>query len=295
MSDAERSPRSVLALLVVGATLISFSPVFVRIAAVGPTTAGLYRTLFGGVTLLAIILARGERLWAGFRPFALAAACGLLFAADLSLWHRAIHYIGPGLATIAGNFQVFFLAAFGIAFLRERADWRYVVSVPLALVGLYLLVGIGWSGHDADFKRGVAYGLSTAVAYAAFILILQRSQTRATRLGATANLCVISFVTAAAMGIEAAIQGESLAIPDARSWSALLSYGILCQAVAWIIISRALARTEASRAGLILLLQPTLAFIWDVVFFSRPSGATDVAGALIAVTAIYLGGSRKRK
>lgn len=295
MSDAERSPRSALALLVVGATIISFSPVFVKIAAVGPTTAGFYRTLFGGVTLLAIVLARGERLWAGYRPFALAAACGVLFAADLSLWHRAIHYIGPGLATIAGNFQVFFLAAFGIAVLREKADWKYLVSVPLAVAGLYLLVGIGWSAHDPDFKRGVVYGVSTAVAYASFILVLQRSQTRTPRLGATANLCVISFVTAAVMGIEGAIQGESYAIPDAKSWSALLSYGILCQAAGWIIISRALARIEASRAGLILLLQPTLAFVWDVVFFSRPSGATDIAGAALALAAIYLGGSRKRK
>ncbi len=295
MSDAEKSPRSVLVLLVVGATIISFSPVFVKIAAVGPTAAGFYRTLFGGVTLLAIVLARGERLWAGYRPFALAAACGLLFAADLSLWHRAIHYIGPGLATIAGNFQVFFLAAFGIAVLHEKADWRYLLAVPLALAGLYLLVGIGWSTHDSEFKRGVLYGLSTAVAYATFILVLQRSQTRTLRLGATANLCVVSFVTAAAMGIEAAVQGESFAIPDAKSWIALLSYGILCQTVAWIIISRALATIEASRAGLILLLQPTLAFVWDVVFFSRPSGLTDVAGALIAVTAIYLGGSRARK
>jgi drug/metabolite transporter (DMT)-like permease len=295
MSDAERSPRSALAALVVGATLISFSPVFVRIASVGPTTAGFYRTLFGGLTLLAIVFARGERLWAGFRPFLLAGACGLLFAADLSLWHRAINYIGPGLATIAGNFQVFFLAAFGIVVFRERADWKYLLSVPLALAGLFLLVGIGWSGHDPDYKKGVVYGVSTAVAYATFILVLQRSQKVAPRMGATANLCLISLITAAAMGIEAAMQKESFVIPDARSWSALLAYGIVCQVAAWVIISRALAKVDASRAGLILLLQPTLAFVWDVVFFARPTGAADIVGALLAVTAIYLGGSRARK
>jgi len=295
MFHAVRTPRSSLALLVAGATIISFSPVFVKIAAVGPTTAGFYRTLFGGLAVLAVAMARGEPLWAGKRPFALAAACGLLFAVDLSLWHRAIHYIGPGLATIAGNFQVIFLAAFGIAVLREKADWRYLLSIPLAIAGLYLLVGIGWSSHDSDFKRGVVYGVSTALAYASFILILQSSQRQSRRLGAMANLGVISFVTSAAMGIEAVMQGESFAIPDAKTWSALLSYGILCQAAAWIVISRALTRIEASRAGLILLLQPTLAFVWDVVFFSRPTRPTDLLGALLAVAAIYLGGSRKRK
>jgi drug/metabolite transporter (DMT)-like permease len=295
MSNPGGGSRSALAALVVGAALISFSPVFVKIAAVGPTAAGFYRTLFGGTALLAVVLARGDRLWAGSGPFALAAVCGLLFAADLSLWHRAINYIGPGLATITGNFQVFFLAAFGITVLRERPSWRYLVSIPLALGGLYMLVGIDWSAHDPGFKRGVWYGISTAVAYASFILILQKSQTRTPRLGAMANMCVVSLVTAAVMGVETAVQGERYAIPDRATWSALLSYGVLCQAAGWIIISRGLSKVEASRAGLILLLQPTLAFVWDVVFFSRPAGATDVAGAALALAAIYLGGSRGRK
>jgi len=295
MSNPKHTPRLALVQLVVGATLISFSPVFVKIADVGPTTAGFYRTLFGGAVLLAVVLARGDRLWVGVRPFALAALCGFLFAADLSLWHRSINHIGPGLATIAGNFQVFFLAAFGILVLREKTDWRYLLSIPLAIGGLFMLVGIRWSGLDPDFKRGVWYGIATALAYASFLLVLQRSQTRTPRLGATANLCVISLATAAVMGIEAKIQGESYAIPNSTTWSALLSYGVLCQAAGWIIISRGLARVEASRAGLILLLQPTLAFVWDVVLFSRPTGATDVAGAVLALAAIYLGGSRKRK
>jgi drug/metabolite transporter (DMT)-like permease len=69
---------------------------------------------------------------------------------------------------------------------------------------------------------------------------------------------------------------------------------VLCQAIGWIFISRALSRIQASRAGLILLLQPTLAFVWDVLFFSRPTVALDVIGASLTLAAIYLGGSRRR-
>ena len=58
--------------------------------------------------------------------------------------------------------------------------------------------------------------------------------------------------------------------------------------------SRALVVVEASRAGLILLLQPTLAFIWDVLFFARPTGVVDALGAGLALTAIYIGGTRRR-
>jgi drug/metabolite transporter (DMT)-like permease len=293
--DSKR-PRDILAIvqLLVGATMISFSPVFVKLANVGPTAAGFYRTLFGGLFLLIVVAIRGDMVWRGIRPLGLALACGALFAADLSFWHRSIHYIGPGLATIMGNFQIFFLAAFGILVFRERVEWKFIVSLPLAIAGLFVLVGVDWEQLQTGYKLGVLFGLLTAVTYAGYMLVLQESQSRPVRLSAAANLAWISLLTAMFMAVEVPLFGESFRIPDAQSWASLLAYGVLCQAIGWIFISRALPRIEASRAGLILLLQPTLAFVWDVLLFSRPTGGMDVFGALLTIVAIYLGGSRRR-
>jgi drug/metabolite transporter (DMT)-like permease len=49
---------------------------------------------------------------------------------------------------------------------------------------------------------------------------------------------------------------------------------------------------DASRAALILLLQPALTFAWDILFFHRSTSRTEMLGALIAITAIYLGAVR---
>jgi drug/metabolite transporter (DMT)-like permease len=281
--------------LLVGATLISFSPVFVKLSNVGPTMAGFYRTLFGGVFLLIVVLIRGEALWRGQKPLWMACAAALLFAADLSFWHRSILYIGPGLSTIMGNFQVFFLAAFGVFVFKEKVDWKYLVSIPLAITGLFMLVGVDWSALESSYRLGVYFGLVTAITYACYLLVLQKSQSEARRLPAAANLAIISMGTAAIMGVEGYVQRESFRIPDGRSWLSMVAYGVLCQGLGWVIISRALVKVEASRAGLILLLQPTLAFVWDILFFSRPTGIVDASGALLALAAIYLGGTRQRR
>ena len=288
------SDKKAIVHLLIGATMISFSPVFVRLADVGPTAAGFYRNVFGAGFLLVIVIARRDALWRGWRPFLLALTAAALFAADLSFWHRSIIYIGPGLSTIMGNLQIFFLAAFGIAVFRERVDWRFLISLPLAIVGLFLLVGVDWELLDSTYKIGVLFGAFTAVTYAGYVLVLQRSQSNTVRLSAAANLAVISVLTAAIMGVETALSGESFRIPNGRSLWSMVAYGVLCQALAWIIISRALVKIQASRAGLILLLQPTLAFVWDVLFFSRPTNIMDVGGALLTLVAIYLGGSRRR-
>ena len=52
-------------------------------------------------------------------------------------------------------------------------------------------------------------------------------------------------------------------------------------------------RRLAVCAGIALLLQPTLSFVWDVAFFARPMSAKELLGAAIALFAIYLG-SRSR-
>jgi drug/metabolite transporter (DMT)-like permease len=280
--------------MVVGGFLISFSAVFVKLSHTGPTATGVYRNLFGGITLLLIVFIRRDPLWRGARPMLWAVLAGVIFAVDILCWHRSILYIGPGLATIIGNFQVFVLAFVGVAIFHERPSWRFFVSIPLAVLGLFLLVGVDWSALDTSYRLGVLLGLATAVAYSAYILTLRYSQRSAVRLSGTANLAVISLVTALLLSIAAAGEGESLRIPDRQTGLVLVTYGVVCGALGWIVISSALPRVDASRVGLLLLVQPTLTFIWDILFFHRPTTVVEIAGALIALGAIYLGTTGRR-
>jgi drug/metabolite transporter (DMT)-like permease len=283
-----------IAQMLVGTVIISFSAVFVKLAHVGPTTSAFYRVFFGAIFLLAVALVKRQSLWRGRTPFLLALVAGLLFSGDLVSWHKSILYIGPGLSTILANFQVFFLAAIGVFVFKERITWRLAVSIPLAVVGLFLLVGVDWGDLDAQYKTGVWLGLLCAVIYTVYLLVLRRSQMRLVRLLPTANLAIISVVTAVVLGPVGYLQGEGFRIPDAQTAWSLVALGVLCQAVGWIVISRAVVKIEASRVGLLLLLQPTLTFVWDILLFDRPTAPVEILGALLAVVAIYFGSSRGR-
>jgi drug/metabolite transporter (DMT)-like permease len=290
-SDSSHTHRAELE-IVAGSFLISFSGVFVKLAHVGPTAAGVYRNFFGAIALCAIALARRDTFWRGWNNLRWVILGGVAFAADIYFWHRSIHYVGPGLATILGNFQVFFMAAAGIFFFREPATLRFLISIPIAVTGLFLLIGLNWSGFDETYRKGVFFGVFTATSYAAYLLCLRGARKEKNRLSAPANLTWVSAITAALLAVIAVAGRESLAIPDAGTAFVLISYGVLCQAMGWIIISRNFHRVDASRAALILLLQPALTFAWDVLFFHRPTTGIEMVGALIAIGAIYLGAVR---
>ncbi len=276
-------------LVLLGAVMISFSAVFVKVAHVGPTTSAFYRMAFGGLLLFLIAFITGNLVGFGGSILWPMGLCALCFTCDLTIWHRSIFYVGPGLATILANFQVFFLAGVGFLFYKERLSFRYLVSVPLALTGLGLLIRPGRATQEPHFYLGILLGLSTAVAYTGYLLALRNLQKNHPQLSALFAIAVISLLTAFALGIEILLTGQSFVIPDTTSWAALLGYGILGQVLGWVFISKGIGLITASRVGLILLLQPTLSFIWDILFFRRPTTWVDVMGALLALLAIYLG------
>lgn len=271
-----------------GAIMISFSGVWVVLAHVEAMTSAFYRVLFGGLFLLVAALRHREIKWCGFRHMGLVVVCSSFFALDLFFYHLSILYIGPGLATIIGNFQVFLLTAAGL-FLGEKMQLRFLLSLPLAFGGLLLIVGIDWGQMGGTYSIGIAAAFATALSYAGFLLTLRRLQADQMGLSVFFCLTLVSLATSLLLGAEMFRSGRSFAIPDLQSWAVLLLLGVLSQGVGWILITNALPRIRASVAGLILLLQPALAFVWDVLFFQRPTSLVNWVGAAVAVMAIYMG------
>jgi drug/metabolite transporter (DMT)-like permease len=278
-----------LLMLLIGAVMISFSSVYVKIASVPPSVSAFYRVLFGALVLFVLVFFRKRFSWPGARYGLLAAVCSASFALDLFFWHRSIHFVGPGLATLLANFQVFILAVIGVMVFKEPFRWQIAAAIIVAFAGLGLIVGLDWRHLGAAYRLGVWFGLLTAVCYTAYILSLQRIQSEAKAMPAIENLAVISLMTAGWLAVDVWYRGESFAIPDAPSAAALVAYGVFSQVMGWVIIAAALSRVRASYAGLVLLLQPTLAFVWDVLLFHRAMTVLNLAGVVLAVWGIYLG------
>jgi drug/metabolite transporter (DMT)-like permease len=203
-------------------------------------------------------------------------------------WERSLAFCSP--AILPFGIEVFWQL---VLVLRERPGWKALAAIPMAMVGLLLIVGPKWQHVDATYKLGILFGLATACFYASYVLVLKKLVSRSDAPPPLVNVTVSTLATAVAIGLIALLQGESFAIPDTQSLLILIVYGLCGQVLGWLLITRSVSAIPASRVGLILLLQPTLAFVWDVLFFKRPTTELEVVGAVIALTAIYLGTQRQ--
>lgn len=284
-------------LVALGAIVISFSAVFVRLSDTGPTVDGFYRMLFGGMGLLLISLIKRERphMNSGFKPWWLCFLAAIFFAGDLAFWHRSIDAVGPGVATLITNAQVFFLVLISALFLNEKPSLRIFIALPLAIFGLFLLVGIQWRYLSPAYHLGIYQGLIAAVSYSLFILCLQRSRALSKPFAATLNLALQSLLSAAILGLLAFWQGESFIAHGWLNWTYLLAYGLLCQIGGWLLISYGLPKISLLTGSFLLLLQPTFSFIWDVLFFHRPTPFIQVVGFVLTLVAIYIAATAKRQ
>lgn len=283
------SPQLALLRLVLGAVLISFSGVFVLLVEVGPVASAFWRVLLGGSFLLLWVLFKRKKFVPGLRSLVWLIFAGFAFAVDLYAWHKSIVFVGVGLATLLGNFQVFLMAASAVVLFGERMTRVQMAAIPLAMLGLYLIVGLDWSTLDLNSRAGVYFGLITAVAYAAYMLLLRQARWAAPERDASSDLCVASLFSALFLFIAVQFTGDSLAITTLSDFAWLSTYAFIGQVLGWLLISSSLPYVPTVHIGLALLLQPTLSYIWGVVIFSRTVTLLEVAGAAIAIIAIYLG------
>ena len=95
-------------------------------------------------------------------------------------------------------------------------------------------------------------------------------------------LGIASVGSAVVLGLVGSGEGASFAIPGARALAALLTLALVGHCLAWLLISRAMQRLSVALIGLLLLLQPVVAFLLDVALLGRATSAREWYGLALS-------------
>jgi drug/metabolite transporter (DMT)-like permease len=275
-----------LSSILVGATLLGFSAIFVKWAAAGGASAltvGFYRMLFAlpGAWWLA---RRQGGLGAG-RGRGWALAAGAAFFADLALWHLSMHHTTAANATLlVGGLSPIWVALFSFAVFHRRPGWIGWLGQAVGLSGaLVLALARGARGGGSGGGEAIAVGAS--LGYAAFTLALSRARLT---LKAPQALFWMSLSCLVCFGVAMLVSGDPLNGYDGRAWTSLVGLGIVVQLVAWWLNSWGLGHVEATVAALALQMQQVATLFLAALLLGEPLRPLGLLGGGLLIGGIVL-------
>jgi drug/metabolite transporter (DMT)-like permease len=276
--------RPALGALFAGATFIALSPIFVRLADVGPSASAFWRVALAAPLLwpLARLGAQPRAPGAGW-PLLLAA--GFAFAGDLGFWHWSIRYTSVANSTLLANLASIFVTAAMWLFWRQRPSGTFLVGLAAALAGVALLVHTSMA-FSRTALLGDALGVITALFYAGYILAVKELRDRG---APTLELMAITTtVTALSLLPAAMASGEPFLPQSARGWFTLAALAWISHCAGQGLIAYSLAHLPAAFSSVSLLFQPVMAALFGWLLLREALVPLQMIGAAVVLTGIYL-------
>lgn len=274
-----------LGALLVGATCIALSPIFVRVSEAGPTATAFWRVALAVPVLWFFCLRSksGTRRYQGKWPLLLAA--GVAFAGDLGFWHASIQLTSVANSTLLANLASIFVTLAAWIFLRQRPSRLFLVGLAAALTGVLLLVHTSLEFSSTGLV-GDALGVVTAVFYAGYLLAVKGLRDRGET---TLHLMAVTSTITALLLLPAALaSGEQMLPSSAFGWWMLLGLALVSHAAGQGLIAYSLAHLPAAFSSVSLLFQPVMAAVFAWLLLAEPLVALQVAGGLVVLAGIYL-------
>ena len=194
---------------------------------------------------------------------------GLLYTGSSLFLFEAYHYIASGLATTL-VFLYPVLVAIIMVFLRVVPSWPVWLSIFLTFVGVVIMTQSDAS--QAVNPTGVLLSLASALVYALFIVIINRSK-------AIHSISNLGKMAASDTAITAGIEGST-------AWLSLVGLAIFPTVVSTATLAIATRNIGATKASVMGVFEPVTAILIGTVVFGEALTANIVVGILLSVAAI---------
>jgi drug/metabolite transporter (DMT)-like permease len=281
---AARGAVAPFAALVAGAVAMGASPIFVRLADVGPFASAFWRVLLALPLLYAWMRLADGKEAAGASFSRAAILSGLAFSGDLFFWHLAIVHTSVANATFFATTAPIWVVLFGWLLFRQR-----VSSGVLAGLGLCLIGGTALLAQSLEVKPagalGDAYGIATGVFFGLYFLAVQaaRKTASAARLTfqATSITAVVLFVVAFA--------AEPTMLPHTmRGVAALVAMAWISHCGGQGLLSIALGRLPAAFSSLVIFFEAIAAAGLGALVLGEPVTLVQGLGGLAILAGIFV-------
>ena len=283
-----KSVYTALIALFIGAALLGSSAIFVRFSETSPSLTAFYRALLALPFLYVWVLRTKSDLplvpYLNKKNLLTFSLAGIFFGTDMAIWNWAISFTSVAHATLMANTAPIFVTLISFFFLKEKIKSSFFRALILSFMGVSIVILSG-SGTDSFRLLGDTLGLTAAIFYAAYILVIKRLTNT---FPPAHTLFFATLFTAIFLFPVGLIESDTFFPSTQKGWLILLAYAFVSQVLAQGFITYGISRLSAHLSSLTLLIQPVAAAIYGWLLLSEALNLWQALGGLIVLLGIYL-------
>lgn len=272
------------AALVVGALAMGISPIFVRLADVGPFASAFWRVTLALPLLWAWVRIAEAGAPADRKIGRADVLAGVAFACDLFFWHLSIVTTSVANATFFATCAPIWVVAFSWLLFGERAALRTLAGIALCVLGGAALLAQSFHLRPAA-AIGDLEGVATGVFFGLYFLAVKaaRRAHSAARVTFVATLITAGLLLIVALALDHTILPRSLG-----GVGALIGMAWISHAGGQGLLSIALGRLPAAFSSLVIFLEAIAAAGFAFLLLGEPVSLMQGLGGLAILAGIYV-------
>jgi len=274
--------------LVAGAMAMGISPVFVRIADVGPFASAFWRVALALPVLwlwasIEMKNAGGEQrqLWQISWLIVLA---GVIFAGDLFFWHLAIVNTSIANATFLATLAPVWVVLGSGLFIGEPVTRATITGLAICVAGAGMLLGSSYS-ISPDNLLGDFYGIMTSLFFGAYFLVIRLARRT---LGPGHITFASTIVTTIVLWLAAVLLEPTLIPSSASGVFALLALGIISHSGGQGLLAVALGSLSAAFSSLVIFIEAIAAAGFAWLLLNEALNVWQGLGGLLILSGIWV-------
>lgn len=278
---SHRLPASRLAtLLLVSVTAVWGSTFFlIRDLVAHVPSADFLTVRFAIAAVVMALVFRRQTLALTRREVLIGVGLGVLYGLAQLLQTIGLEHTPASVSGFVTGTYVVLTPVFGALLLRDRVNRTTWLAVLLATAGLAVL-----SLRGLTVGYGEAVTLASAALYALHIVGLGRYSTA----GSATGLATVQAFVIAAVTLVAALPGGVTLPATGGQWTSLLYMALVAGAVALWAQTWAQSHLPATRAAIVMTMEPVFATFFAVLFGGESLTGRMVVGGAMVLTAMYV-------
>ena len=270
--------------LVLGVLCISIFPILVKLNLTPGLISAFYRMAIASAVILPYVLITNKFRLPSKKIMFLSMVCGTIFGADVAVWNIAIQESTATQATLLTNLSPVWVGIGAFLFLKDKPTQNFWIGTVIAIFGMVLLVGFS-TFLNLNFDLAFSFGVLSGMLYAVYMLTSKNILNETDVL----SFMTISVVSSAvSLGIISYFMGASFSGFSDLAWFVLVIQGLVCQLIAWLLISYATKHMRATRVSVSLLGQAVLATLLAWLFLDEAVTLQMILGGFFLLFGIRI-------